>query len=84
MREVIGLIVTPEGLPLAYEVLAGNTSDKTTLGDFLTKSRRNTARPTASGSWIAHSNRRDAGANARFVATGELSRWHAEGTADAA
>lgn len=32
---VIALIVTPEGLPLAYEVLAGNTSDKTTLKDFL-------------------------------------------------
>jgi hypothetical protein len=32
---VIALIVTPEGLPLAYEVLAGNTSDRTTLKDFL-------------------------------------------------
>jgi transposase len=28
---VIALVVTPEGLPLAYEVLPGNTSDKTTL-----------------------------------------------------
>jgi transposase len=34
---VIGLIVTPEGFPLAYEVLAGNTSDKTTLKAFLQK-----------------------------------------------
>jgi transposase len=34
---VIALIVTPEGFPLAYEVLAGNTSDKTTLRDFLQK-----------------------------------------------
>jgi transposase len=32
---VIALIVTPAGLPLAYEVMAGNTSEKTTLGDFL-------------------------------------------------
>jgi transposase len=32
---VIALIVTPEGFPLAYEVLAGNTADKTTLADFL-------------------------------------------------
>jgi transposase len=32
---VLALIVTPEGFPMAYEVLAGNTSDKTTLGDFL-------------------------------------------------
>lgn len=28
---VIALIVTPDGLPLAYEVMPGNTSDKTTL-----------------------------------------------------
>jgi hypothetical protein len=34
---VIGLIVTPEGLPLAYEVFDGNTSDKTTLKDFLAR-----------------------------------------------
>ena len=34
---VIALIVTPEGFPLAYEVLSGNTSDKTTLKDFLKK-----------------------------------------------
>lgn len=32
---VIALVVTPEGFPLAYEVMPGNTSDKTTLGDFL-------------------------------------------------
>jgi hypothetical protein len=32
---VIALIVTPDGLPLAYEVLPGNTSDKTTLRMFL-------------------------------------------------
>src|SRR3974377_2132984 len=34
---VVALMVTPEGFPLAYEVLAGNTSDKTTLADFLKK-----------------------------------------------
>jgi len=37
VQVVIALIVTPEGFPLAYEVLAGNTSDKTTLPDFLKK-----------------------------------------------
>jgi hypothetical protein len=31
---VIALIVTPAGLPLAYEVMAGNTSEKTTLRGF--------------------------------------------------
>jgi len=35
VQVVIGLLITPEGLPLAYEVLSGNTSDKTTLRDFL-------------------------------------------------
>ena len=35
VQVVIALIVTPEGFPLAYEVMAGNTSDKTTLADFL-------------------------------------------------
>src|ERR1039457_3998376 len=34
---VIALIVTPEGFPLAYEVMPGNTSDKTTLKEFLAK-----------------------------------------------
>jgi len=37
VQMVIALIVTPEGYPLAYEVLAGNTSDKTTLRAFLEK-----------------------------------------------
>ena len=37
VQVVIGLVVTPEGFPLAYEVLAGNTSDKTTLKMFLQK-----------------------------------------------
>jgi transposase len=37
VQVVIALVVTPEGFPLAYEVLAGNTSDKTTLADFLKK-----------------------------------------------
>lgn len=32
---VIALVVTPEGLPLAYEVLPGNTADSTTLRGFL-------------------------------------------------
>jgi transposase len=37
VQVVIALIVTPEGFPLAYEVMAGNTSDKTTLREFLKK-----------------------------------------------
>ena len=34
---VIALVVTPDGLPLAYEVLAGNTADCTTLHMFLAR-----------------------------------------------
>src|SRR5277367_3326784 len=37
VQVVIALIVTPDGFPLAYEVMAGNTSDKTTLRAFLAK-----------------------------------------------
>ena len=34
---VIALVITPEGWPLAYEVMDGNTSDRTTLRSFLDK-----------------------------------------------
>lgn len=37
VQVVVALVVTPEGFPLAYEVMSGNTSDKTTLGGFLKK-----------------------------------------------
>ena len=39
VQVVVALVVTPEGLPLAYEMLPGNTSDKTTLRDMLGKVR---------------------------------------------
>ena len=35
VQVVIALIVTPDGFPLAYEVLPGNTADNTTLRDML-------------------------------------------------
>jgi len=34
---VIALVITPEGFPLAYEVMEGNTQDRTTLRGFLKK-----------------------------------------------
>jgi hypothetical protein len=37
VQVVIALVVTPQGFPLAYEVLAGNTADSTTLKDFLAR-----------------------------------------------
>ena len=39
VQVIVALVVTPEGLPLAYEMLPGNTSDKTTLRDMLGKVR---------------------------------------------
>lgn len=37
VQVVIALIVSPQGFPLAYEVLAGNTKDSSTLKEFLDK-----------------------------------------------
>jgi hypothetical protein len=37
VQVVIALIVTPEGFPLAYEVMPGNTADSSTLSGFLEK-----------------------------------------------
>jgi transposase len=37
LQLVIALVVTPDGFPLAYEVMNGNTSDRTTLREFLQK-----------------------------------------------
>lgn len=37
VQVVIALVVTPEGFPLAYEVLSGNTQDRKTLRSFLEK-----------------------------------------------
>ena len=56
VQVVIALIVTPDGFPLAYEVMPGNTADATTLAAFLEKIERQYGRsPAGSGSWIAAS-----------------------------
>ena len=39
VQVVVALVVTPEGLPLAYEMFPGNTADKTTLRGMLQKVR---------------------------------------------
>ncbi len=39
VQVVVAVVVTPEGLPLAYEMFPGNTADKTTLGAMLAKIR---------------------------------------------
>jgi transposase len=40
VQVIIALVVTAEGLPLAYEVLPGNTADNTTLRGFLDRIER--------------------------------------------
>jgi len=40
VQVLVALVVTPEGLPLAYEMLPGNTADKTTLREMLRLIRR--------------------------------------------
>ena len=39
VQVVVALVVTPEGLPLAYEMFPGNTADKTTLRDMIERIR---------------------------------------------
>ena len=39
VQVVVAVVVTPEGLPLAYEMFPGNTADKTTLRAMLDKIR---------------------------------------------
>ncbi|HVA01092.1 MAG TPA: IS1634 family transposase [Terriglobia bacterium] len=50
VQVIIALVVTPDGLPLAYEVMAGNTSEKTTLKTFLEKIERQYGR--AKRTWV--------------------------------
>ncbi|MGH9567037.1 MAG: IS1634 family transposase, partial [Candidatus Angelobacter sp.] len=47
---VVALVITPEGFPLAYEVMDGNTSDRTTLHGFL--DRIETAYGKARRVWV--------------------------------
>lgn len=50
VQVVIALIVTPDGFPLAYEVLAGSTSDHTTLREFIEKTE--TQHGKARRNWV--------------------------------
>ena len=50
VQVVVALVVTPEGLPLAYEMLPGNTADKTTLRGMLATIHRRFG--TAGRIWV--------------------------------
>ena len=77
---VIALVVTPQGFPLAYEVMPGNTSDKTTLKDFLEQIEAQYGR---SGPSLDHGprypHRRDVGADAHRPTTRALLGGDAQG-----
>lgn len=48
----IGLVVSREGLPLAFEVFDGNRTDVTTVEEMVEKWKRNMVRLEGYGSWI--------------------------------
>ena len=50
VQVVVALVITPEGFPLAYDVLPGNTADKTTLRGFLRRIEQQYGR--ASRIWL--------------------------------
>ena len=91
VQVVIALIVTPEGFPLAYEVLPGNTSDKTTLRSFLKKIEAQYGK--AERIWVMDrgiprrmrsirpADRGGAGRNAQLRPAGVLSGRHPQGSA---
>ena len=65
VQVVIALIVTPEGFPLAYEVMPGNTADDTTLAAFLEKIERLRPLGPDLDDGPRHPDRGDAGLDAR-------------------
>lgn len=88
VQVVIGLIVTAEGFPLAYEVFAGNMQDKQTLRGMLQKIE--TRYGKAERVWLMDrgipteevlEEMRDAGARVRYLVgtpRGRLTRYEAE------
>ena len=77
---VIALVVTPEGLPLAYEVLPGNTADNQTLRQFLSKIE--TQYGKARRVWVMDRGiprRGGAGRDAPERSAGALSGGHSKG-----
>ena len=80
---VIALVVTPEGLPLAYEVLPGNTADNQTLRQFLQQDRDAVRQgPARLGDGSRHSERGGAGRDAPGRSAGALSGGHSKGPPD--
>jgi len=79
VQVVLALIVTPEGFPLAYEALAGNTMDCTTLPQFLQCIERQRQGRAHLGDGSRDSHRLDSGADARQRSAGGVLGGHTEG-----
>ena len=74
VQVVIALVVTPEGLPLAYEMLPGNTADNTTLRGMLDEIEKQYGKARAHlGDGPRHSHRGGAGRDAQQRAAGAYS-----------
>ena len=58
VQVMIATVVTPEGRPLAYEMMPGNTTDKTTLTAMIAWLKNGTGKWAGSGSWIGASLRK--------------------------
>ncbi len=85
VQVIIALVVTPEGLPLAYEVLPGNTAEQHHPQGFSHPHRgaiRQGAPDLADGPRRA--DRSGAGRDARCRSAGAVSGRHAEGASDPA
>ena len=79
---VIALIVTPEGFPLSYEVLAGNTADSTTLSEFLDRIEQRYGR--ANRIWVMDRGIPTEDSLAKMRSHGRVvPGGHAQGAADA-
>jgi len=82
VQVVIALIVTPDGFPLAYEVLPGNTADSHDLAGIFAQDRNSVRQgPADLGDGSRHSHRCGAGGDAAGRSAGLLSGRNAEGTA---
>ena len=80
VQVVIALVVTPEGFPLGYEVLPGNTLDKKTLGSALASIEKQYGK--ARRVWVMDRGIPDggnAGADAPERSAGQLPGGHAQG-----
>lgn len=75
VQVVIALVVTPEGFPLGYEIMAGNTADNTTLRGFLKKIERQHGKAGQGSATVALPAATCPASTASTASSGDL--WHA-------